>query len=53
MILEICEETVQMPGMWFAKRWWERKGLDLVGFWVTVAVSEEEGWGEDTDVAAE
>ena len=27
--LDLCKETVQMPGKWVAKMWWEKKVLDL------------------------
>ena len=43
-ILDLCEETVQITGMWVVKRWWEKEVLDLVGSWeVTVALEEEGG----------
>ena len=22
LIMDLCEETVQIPGMWVVKRWW-------------------------------
>ena len=53
MILEICEETVQMPGIWLVKSWWEQKGLDLEGLQATTAEAEEEGWAEETEVEAD
>ena len=28
-ILEICEDTVQRPGAWVARRWWEKEGMYL------------------------
>ena len=31
LILELCEETVQMPGTWVAKRWWEKEGMEMAG----------------------
>ena len=45
-ILDLCEETVQILGMWVVKRWWEKEVLDLVGAWEVTAVSEE-GVGEE------
>ena len=38
-ILDLCEETVRMPGMWVGKRWWEQEGLDLAG--AMAAAAEE------------
>ena len=29
-ILDLCEETLQIPGMWVVKRWWDKEVLDLV-----------------------
>ena len=52
-IADLCEETVQMPGTWFAKSWWEQKGLDLVGLWAAAAAAEEKGWAEETEVESE
>ena len=41
-ILDLCEETVQIMGMWVVKRWWEKEVLDLVGVWEVTEASEEE-----------
>ena len=41
-ILDLCEETVLIPGSWVSKIWWGQEGLDLVGVRVTVAAVEEE-----------
>ena len=30
-ILDLCEETLHITGMWVMKMWWEKKILDLVG----------------------
>ena len=30
-VLDFCEETVHITGMWVVKRWWEKEVLDLVG----------------------
>ena len=38
-ILDLCEETVRMPGMWVGKRLWEQEGLDLAG--AMAAAAEE------------
>ena len=29
-ILDLCKETVQIPGMWVVKRWWDKEVPDLV-----------------------
>ena len=42
-ILDLCEETVRMPGTWVAKRWWEQEGLDLARARAAAAVAEGEG----------
>ena len=42
-ILDLYKETVQIPGTWLEKRWWEHEELDLVGVWVAEAAEEEEG----------
>ena len=42
-IMNLCKETVRMPGMWVAKMWWDQEGLDLVG---ARTISEEEGGAE-------
>ena len=42
-ILDICEEMVQMPGTWAAKRWWDNEGLELTLARVVAATREEEG----------
>ena len=47
-IMDLCEETVQILGMWVVKRWWEKELLYLVGAWEVMAASEEEvGGGRD------
>ena len=48
--MNLCEETVRMPGMWVAKMWWDQEGLDLVG---ARTISEEEGGAEETEGEAE
>ena len=48
-IFDLCEETLQMPGTWFVKRWWEQKGMDLVGFQAAAEASEEERWAEEIE----
>ena len=30
-ILDLCEETVHIQGMWAMKRWWQKEVLELVG----------------------
>ena len=30
-ILDLCKETVRVPGTWVVKIWWEQEGLDLEG----------------------
>ena len=40
-ILDLCEETVQITGMWVLKRWWEEEVLNPVGAWEVTASSEE------------
>ena len=40
--MDLCEETVQIPGMWVVKRWWEKEVLYLVGAWEVTAAPEEE-----------
>ena len=29
-VLDPCNETIQMPGTWVMKSWWELEELDLV-----------------------
>ena len=48
-IMDLCEETVQIPGMWFVKRWWDKEVLDLVGSWEVTAALEEEVGAEDME----
>ena len=52
-ILDLCKETVQIPGMWVVKRWWEKELLYLVGAWEVMAASEEEVEAEETEGEAE
>ena len=42
LILELCEETVQILGMWVVKRGREKELLNLVEAWEVTAESEEE-----------
>ena len=42
-----------MPGIWVAKTWWEKKGLDLVEAQVATEAVEEEGGTEETDGEAD
>ena len=51
-IMELCEETVRMPGTWVANKWRDKEGLDLVGARVA-ATAEEEGIPENTEEEAE
>ena len=30
-ILDLCEKTLQRPGYWIARIWWDQEGLDLAG----------------------
>ena len=30
-ILDLHKKTLQIPGMWVVKRWWDKEVLDLVG----------------------
>ena len=53
LILDLCKETVQILGIWFVKRWWEKEVLDLVGAREATAASEEELGAEETDGEAE
>ena len=53
LIMDLFEETVQIPGMWVVKRWWEKELLDLLGLWEMTAASEEEVGVEETEVEAE
>ena len=41
-IMDLCEETLYITGMWVVKRWWEKEILDLVGAWEVTEASEEE-----------
>ena len=45
-ILDLCEETLQIPGMWVVKRWWEKEILDLVVAW-EVTEAPEGGLGAE------
>ena len=52
-IMDLYEETAQIPGMWVVKRWWENYLLYLVGAWEVTAASEEEVGAEDMEGEAE
>ena len=39
-IMDICEETVWMPGAWVAKRWWKQDVLNLEGERAAAAAAE-------------
>ena len=41
-ILDLCEETVRIKGVWAVKRWRNKKIVDLLGSWEATAASEEE-----------
>ena len=44
-ILDLCEKTLQRPGYWIARIWWDQEGLDLAGAreMVAAAADREEG----------
>ena len=44
-ILDLCEKTLQRPGYWIARIWWDQEGLDLSGAreMVAAATDREEG----------
>ena len=44
-IIDLCEETVWLPGWWVAKRWWYQEGLDLA----RARAAEEEGGAEEPE----
>ena len=48
-ILELCKETVHIPGMQVFKRWWEKEVLDLVRECEETETPEEEVGGEETE----
>ena len=48
-IMDLCKETVHMPGTWVAKRWWYQEGLDLKGAREAASAEEYEGGTEGTD----
>ena len=52
-IMDLCEETVQLSGMWVVIRWWEKEVLDLLGAWEVTSASEVEDGAEETDGEAE
>ena len=44
IIMELYEETVQRPGTWFDRRWWDQVGLDLaVARATSAAAADGEG----------
>ena len=53
LLLDLCEETVQMPGTWVAKRWWGKELMDLAGARAAAAAAEEEGRAEEMEGEAE
>ena len=46
-ILDLCEETVRRPGVWVARRWREKEGLELAG--EKAAAEEAAGRGEESE----
>ena len=42
-ILDLCEETVWMPGTWVVKMWWKQEGLDLMVDRLAATEEKEEG----------
>ena len=52
MILDICEEALQMLGTQVSKIWWDKEGLDLEWAWVE-AVADDEGEPAEMEGEAE
>ena len=50
LIVDLCKETMQIPGIMVVKSWWEQEVMDLVVAWESTAASEEEVGAEETEV---
>ena len=46
-IMDLCKNTVHMPGSWLAQRWWEQEGVELAGARARAAAAEAEADREE------